>query len=97
MSTSIIECVPNFSEGRNSVIIEQIVDTVREVPGVTLLDYAPDADHNRTVVTFIGNPKAVVEAAFNLTARATELINMENHEGGHPRMGRNGCDSTNPN
>jgi glutamate formiminotransferase len=83
----IVECVPNFSEGRNVEIIEKIVDEVRLVKDVTLLDYAPDEDHNRTVVTFVGSPEGVLEAAFNLTKKATELINMENHKGGHPRMG----------
>jgi len=86
----IVECVPNFSEGRNVEIIEKIVDEVRLVKDVTLLDYAPDEDHNRTVVTFVGSPEGVLEAAFNLTKKATELINMENHKGGHPRMGATG-------
>lgn len=87
MAVKIVECVPNFSEGRRQHVIESIVDEVRNTPGVTLLDYAPDADHNRTVVTFVGSPQAVLEAAYNLTAKAAELINMEDHHGGHPRMG----------
>lgn len=83
----IVECIPNFSEGRRSEVIEAIVAEVRNSEGVKLLDYAPDADHNRTVVTFVGSPEAVLEAAFRLTARATELIDMEQHQGGHPRLG----------
>ncbi len=87
MSIKLVECVPNFSEGRRDEVIEAIVDQVRETEGVTLLDYAPDADHNRTVVTFVGNPKASVEAAYKLAKKASELINMEEHKGEHPRMG----------
>ncbi len=83
----IVECVPNFSEGRNLEVIEKIVEEVRLVDEVTLLDYAPDADHNRTVVTFVGSPDGVSKAAFNLAKKATELIDMEIHKGGHPRMG----------
>jgi len=83
----IVECVPNFSEGRNNEIIEKIVDEVRKVKGAKLLDYSPDEDHNRTVVTFAGEPEAVEEAAFNLAKKASELIDMRNHTGGHPRMG----------
>jgi len=87
MTTKLVECVPNFSEGKRKDVIEAIVDQVRNTDGVVLLDYAPDADHNRTVVTFVGNPKAAVEAAFNLAKKAAELINMEKHKGEHPRMG----------
>jgi glutamate formiminotransferase len=83
----IIECVPNFSEGKNKEIIESIIDEVRKVEGIKLLDYSSDTDHNRTVVTFIGSPDRVKEAAFNLTKRASELIDMTTHKGGHPRMG----------
>jgi glutamate formiminotransferase len=83
----IIECVPNFSEGINKEVIESIIDEVRKTEGVKLLDYSSDSDHNRTVVTFIGNPEGVKEAAFNLTKRASELIDMTTHKGGHPRMG----------
>ena len=83
----IIQCVPNFSEGRNKEIIEKIVEEVRKVEGTKLLDYAPDKDHNRCVVTFIGSPESVVEAAFNLCKRASELIDLSKHEGEHPRMG----------
>lgn len=83
----LVECVPNFSEGRRPEIIEQILDTIRGVGGVTLLDSAPDASHNRVVVTYIGEPEAVVEAAFRACAKAAELINMEEHRGEHPRIG----------
>ncbi|NMA93385.1 MAG: glutamate formimidoyltransferase [Clostridiales bacterium] len=83
----IVECVPNFSEGRNQEKIEAIVGEVRKSAGVTLLDYSSDKDHNRSVVTFIGEPQAVLEAAFRLASKAAELINMEEHHGEHPRMG----------
>jgi glutamate formiminotransferase / 5-formyltetrahydrofolate cyclo-ligase len=83
----IVECVPNFSEGRDKAIIEKIVEEVRKVEGVKLLDYSSDADHNRTVVTFVGSPEAAGEAAFNLASKAAELIDMSKHQGGHPRMG----------
>lgn len=83
----IVECVPNFSEGKNKEVIEAIVDEVRKMDGIKLLDYSPDADHNRTVVTFIGSPEAVEKVAFNMTKKASELIDMREHHGGHPRMG----------
>lgn len=84
---ALVECVPNFSEGRNKEVIEAIVDEVRKVKGVKLLNYAPDEDHNRTVVTLIGDPEGVKEATFNLVKKAAELIDMSMHKGGHPRMG----------
>ncbi|WP_066504753.1 glutamate formimidoyltransferase [Abyssisolibacter fermentans] len=87
MARKIIECVPNFSEGRNKEVIEAVVDEVRKVKGVSLLSYSSDKDHNRTVVTFIGEPQAVEDAAFYLTKKAAELIDMTVHHGGHPRMG----------
>lgn len=83
----IIECVPNFSEGRRPEVVEAIVDEIRQTPGAILLDYPSDADHNRTVVTFVGGPEAVAEAAFRACKKASELINMEEHRGAHPRMG----------
>ena len=86
----IIECVPNFSEGRDAGKIEQIVAEVGKVPGVKLLDVAPDADHNRTVLTFIGGPEPVKKASYNAIARATEIIDMAKHRGQHPRLGA--CD-----
>lgn len=83
----VVECVPNFSEGRRPEVIEAILDEVRAVQGCKLLDAAADADHNRVVVTFIGEPPAVEEAAFRSCKKATELIDMEKHHGEHPRMG----------
>lgn len=83
----IIECVPNFSEGRNKDVIEKILDEVRHTEGVKLLDYSSDKDHNRTVVTFIGKPENVKIAAFKLTKKASELIDLRKHKGEHPRMG----------
>jgi len=83
----LIECVPNFSEGRNKEVVEQIVDEIRKTDGVKLLDYSMDADHNRCVVTFIGEPEQVIEAAFKATKVASEVIDMTKHTGEHPRMG----------
>ena len=83
----IIQCVPNFSEGRDKKIIEKIVEEIRIVEDVKLLDYSMDKDHNRTVVTFIGEPEKVILAAFNACKVASELIDMANHIGEHPRMG----------
>jgi glutamate formiminotransferase/formiminotetrahydrofolate cyclodeaminase len=83
----IVECVPNFSEGRRPEIIDQIIEAALKVEGVTLLDREMDADHNRAVVTFIGEPQAVKQGAFRAIEKATELIDMEKHTGEHPRMG----------
>ncbi len=83
----IIQCVPNFSEGKDKAIIENIVEEIRKMDEVKLLDYSMDKDHNRSVVTFIGEPEKVIEAAFNATKVASELIDMRTHIGGHPRMG----------
>ncbi|MDW8802385.1 glutamate formimidoyltransferase [Clostridium sp. A1-XYC3] len=83
----LVECVPNFSEGRNKEIIETIIDEVRRTEGVKLLDYSSDKDHNRTVVTFVGSPEETREAAYKLIKRASELIDMSKHQGAHPRMG----------
>jgi len=83
----IVECVPNFSEGRRQAVIDQIVASISEVAGVRVLDVESDADHNRTVVAFVGEPEAVEEAAFRGIRRAAELIDMEQHRGAHPRMG----------
>ena len=79
--------MPNFSEGRNENIIKEITDTIESVPNITLLDVDMGADTNRTVVTFIGNPEDVSEAAFRCVAKAAQVIDMEKHEGAHPRMG----------
>jgi glutamate formiminotransferase len=83
----LIECVPNFSEGRDEKIIRQITDAIRSTNGVSLLDVDPGATTNRTVVTFVGSPDAAVEAAFRGIKRAAELIDMRKHKGAHPRMG----------
>lgn len=87
MSDKLIECVPNFSEGRDQNIIKQITDEIEKVEGVKLLDVDPGPDMNRTVVTFIGSPEAVEQAAFNAIEKAAELIDMSKHHGSHPRMG----------
>ncbi|MCB0044549.1 MAG: glutamate formimidoyltransferase [Caldilineaceae bacterium] len=83
----IIECVPNISEGRRMEVIEAVADAVRSVPGVTLLDVSSDPDHNRTVLTFVGDPDAVAEGAFQVIAAAKERINLDEHTGEHPRIG----------
>ena len=83
----IIECVPNFSEGNDLNIIKQITDQVETVEGVRLLNVDPGKANNRTVVTFVGNPEAVIEAAFLAIKKAGELIDMSKHKGEHPRMG----------
>ena len=87
MEKRIIECVPNFSEGRNPKTIKSITDAIESVKGVKLLDVDPGEATNRTVVTFVGEPEAVVEAAFRGVRRAAELIDMNTHHGAHPRMG----------
>ena len=83
----IIECVPNFSEGRNMLLIKSITDAMESISGITLLDVDPGADTNRTVVTIVGNPESVINAAFMGIKKATELIHMKNHKGAHPIMG----------
>jgi glutamate formiminotransferase/formiminotetrahydrofolate cyclodeaminase len=83
----LIECVPNFSEGRDMNIIKQITDEIETVEGVKLLDVDPGADTNRTVVTFVGTPDEVVEAAFKAVKKAAEVIDMSKHKGAHPRFG----------
>jgi len=83
----IVECVPNFSEGRDRLKIEAIVREIESTPGVKLLDVDPGEATNRTVVTFIGSPAAVKEAAFKAIKKAAELIDMRQHKGAHPRMG----------
>lgn len=87
MTAKIVECIPNFSEGRRPEVIEQIVAEITAVDGVTLLDYSSDKDHNRSVVTFVGVPGAVEEAAFAAIKKAAELIDLDKQEGAHPRMG----------
>ena len=83
----IIECVPNFSEGRDLNIINLISNSIESVSGITLLDVDPGADTNRTVVTFVGDPDSVIEAAFIGIKKAAEIIDMRTHTGAHARMG----------
>ena len=83
----IVECVPNFSEGRNMHVIKQITDEIEHVKGVKLLDVDTGEATNRTVVTFVGSPDNVLEAAFQAVKKAAQLIDMRNHHGAHPRMG----------
>lgn len=80
-------CVPNISEGTNLDIVEKVVDSVRSAPGVVLLDYSSDADHNRSVISYIGEPQAVVTATRQLAETAISLIDMTKHKGSHPRQG----------
>jgi glutamate formiminotransferase/formiminotetrahydrofolate cyclodeaminase len=86
-SEQIIECVPNFSEGKDMNIIKKITDAIESVEGISLLDVDPGKDTNRTVVTFVGPPEDVVEAAFKAVKTASEVIDMSKHKGEHPRMG----------
>ncbi len=83
----ILECIPNFSEGRDLNKVETVVEEVRKTAGAKLLDYFSDPDHNRSVVTFIGDPEAVKKAALRLSLKAIDLIDMRAHTGGHPRIG----------
>ena len=87
MEKRLIECVPNFSEGRDRAVIDAITDSIESVENISLLDVDPGEATNRTVVTFVGEPEAVVEAAFRGIRRAAELIDMRGHHGAHPRMG----------
>lgn len=84
---TIVECVPNFSEGRRKDVVDKIVFSIRSVPGVKVLDVQMDPDHNRSVVTFAGGKDQVQEAAFRGARAASELIDLTKHEGQHPRMG----------
>ncbi|RME47426.1 MAG: glutamate formiminotransferase, partial [Chloroflexi bacterium] len=83
----IVECVPNFSEGRRKEIVDQIAGAIQQAGAVKLLDVEMDPDHNRSVISFVGPPAAVEKAAFAAVQRAAELIDMEKHRGEHPRMG----------
>ena len=85
--SQVIECVPNFSEGRNPDVIQALVALVRSVPGVALLDESHDTDHHRSVVTFAGRPYAVAEVAFQMARLASQLIDLRSHHGEHPRVG----------
>jgi len=84
---TLIECIPNFSEGRRPEVIEQLADAVRSVGGVSLLDVQSDPTHNRCVVTFVGHEGPIAEAAFRSIEKASELIDLNEHEGAHPRFG----------
>jgi len=83
----IVECVPNFSEGRRLDVVEAIANAIRQTPGATLLDKSSDHDHNRTVLTLIGDPSSVEQAAFAAIKTASELIDLNQHQGEHPRIG----------
>src|SRR5260370_5140363 len=85
MST-LVQCVPNFSEGRKKAVVDAIVDAMK-VPGVFLLDREMDADHNRSVITLVGERDAIAEAAIRGVGKASELIDLTKHQGAHPRMG----------
>jgi glutamate formiminotransferase/formiminotetrahydrofolate cyclodeaminase len=87
MQQRLVECVPNISEGRRSEVIDAVASVVNQVEGVKLLDVDPGKSTNRTVITFVGPPETVGEAAFQLIKKAAELIDMRNHRGEHPRMG----------
>ncbi|MDP1832511.1 MAG: glutamate formimidoyltransferase [Geothrix sp.] len=87
MSRKLVECVPNISEGRDAAKIKQVTDAIAAVPGVRVLDVDPGADTNRTVITFVGEPEAVLEGAFRCIAEAARVIDMRQHHGAHPRMG----------
>ncbi len=87
MTRRLVECVPNFSEGRRQEVIQALEEAVRSVPGVYLLDRHSDPDHNRTVLTFAGEPEPVLEAAFNAIRVAAAQIDMDQHRGAHPRLG----------
>jgi glutamate formiminotransferase/formiminotetrahydrofolate cyclodeaminase len=87
MSSALIECVPNFSDARRPEVIEAIRSAITSVDGAHVLDLHSDLDHNRTVITFVGAPEKVEEAAFNAIAKASELINLDEHSGEHPRIG----------
>lgn len=84
---AIVECVPNFSEGRRKEVVDRIVYSIRSVPGIKVLDVEMDPDHNRSVVTFTGNKENIQEAAFRGARAAVELIDLTKHKGEHPRMG----------
>ena len=87
MSKAIVECVPNFSEGRRLDVLDEIKGVISAVPGAYVLDLHTDPDHNRSVITFVGEPKAVEEAAFQMVKKAAQLIDLNKHSGEHPRIG----------
>ncbi len=85
--SKLVECIPNFSEGKNEAVIEALVATAKSVPGVILLDYSSDTNHNRSVFTLVGEPESIAEVAFQLCKTASEKIDLTKHKGEHPRMG----------
>jgi glutamate formiminotransferase len=87
MERRIVECIPNFSESRRPEVVQAIEDSIRAVKGIYLLDRHLDDDHNRSVITFAGDPDAVGEAAFQAIAKAAALIDLNKHSGEHPRVG----------
>src|SRR6266567_4868855 len=87
MARQLIECVPNFSEGRDLAKIDTFIQAILTVPDVVMLDRESDADHNRSVLTFVGPPAAVADAALRSVAKAVSLIDLTRHQGAHPRIG----------
>lgn len=87
MSNPLVECIPNFSEARRPEVVQEILNAISAVPGVHVLDQHSDLDHNRTVITFVGNPEAAEEAAYQSIAQAAKLIDLNQHIGEHPRIG----------
>src|ERR1043165_3187928 len=87
MARQLIECVPNFSEGRDASKLDAIIQAILGVPEVVMLDREPDADHKRSVLTFVGPPAAVADAAFRAVEKAVTLIDLTKHQGAHPRIG----------
>ena len=87
MARRLVECVPNFSEGRKAEVVSQIAAAALSVEGVVLLDQEMDPDHNRSVLTLLGEPEAVLEAAVRATGEAAKLIDLNQHQGVHPRIG----------
>jgi len=85
--TKIVECIPNFSEGRDMAVVDALVAEAKSVPGVTLLDHSSDPSHNRSVFTLVGDPEGIAEVAFRLCKLAQEKIDLTKHTGEHPRMG----------
>ncbi|MGW8113761.1 glutamate formimidoyltransferase [Caproicibacterium sp. NSD3] len=83
----LVECIPNFSEGRNQAVLDALVAVAKSVPGCTLMDVQSDPTHNRSVFTLVGSPEGIEEVSFELCKKAEELIDMRKHEGAHPRMG----------
>src|SRR5215471_17936559 len=86
MSSTLVECVPNFSEGRNKAVVDSIVEAMK-IPGVYLLDREMDADHNRSVITLLGDRESIAEAVIRGVGKAAELIDLTHHQGAHPRIG----------